>query len=133
MTELTPFSPSPDDGAPQANASPESPKAKGKHKRRAGQILTPDQCLGGLRQLPGLVATGLLRPQSANAIRGAFHELLSHHDRASHPGAAVTDLGPEQLSAIRDNPALQQLLEPLLTDEQIAFIMREPNDDGAET
>ena len=75
----------------QANAVPESAKAGANENPRR-----PDSDAGPMPQwaqpIAGVLTTGLLKPQTANSIRGAYHELLGHHDRAGRTGKAATEL-----------------------------------------
>jgi hypothetical protein len=100
--------------------------AAGARQRRAPHIPSAEECLAALAHLAGLVALGILRPAQANAIRGSYREILQHHGRSHARGsaqAAVSDA--DLLDLVRTNPALLNLLEPLLTKEQIDLVMRD--------
>lgn len=105
-----------------ANPNGENAAQRQSRRRHPGQILDQQQCLTGLSQLPGMVALGLLKPAQANSMRGAFKDLLDHHreDRQSASGAVATD---DVIAAVRRNPALLTLFEPMLTDQQFELVM----------
>ena len=88
-------------------------------RRRRDGIPTRFDALRGLGRLPLLIATGALRPADANAIRGAYAEILRHSDSnqvgQTRSGLSTTDL--KQL--LKDNPQLFEALEPLLRDDEI--------------
>ena len=75
---------------------------------------------------------GLLTTAQGNAIRGVYSTILQHHDR-TRAGREQTQIDDADVMAmLRDNPSLLSMLEPLLTDEQIAAIMEDSrgDDDG---
>jgi hypothetical protein len=86
--------------------------------------------LRAIAQVAGLVALGLLKPAQANAIRASYREILQHHRqsqaREDNQGLSNADV----LRLMRDNPEILGLLEPLLTDEQVAMVMGRRNGDG---
>ena len=92
------------------------------YQRQESKILDQRQCLAGLSRLPGLLAMGVVKPAQANAMRGVFKDLLDHHreDRQQVGKTLDTD---DVVAKVRENPALLNLLAPLLTDEQIDMIM----------
>jgi hypothetical protein len=134
MSELTPIPPPANDPAAEPSAAP---NAQGDHtqqqqrrQRSAPPVLDAMQCLGGLSQLPGLLATGFLAPKVVNAMRAVYQTLLQHSARAgatAMPALATEDV----LSVLRENPERIRLFEPLLTDEQLEMITREINDEKA--
>ncbi len=132
MNELTPSSEpaesatdTTDEGV-ETNA--EAASQRQSRRRNPGQVLDQQQCLTGLSQLPGMLAMGLIKPAQANAMRGVFKELLDHHreDRQQASGAVSTD---DMIAAVRKNPALLKLFEPMLTDEQLDMVMNAVKED----
>jgi hypothetical protein len=121
-----------DFGDDQPNeSSDEHGQANGKSsgdsgQRRARQDGIPSQedCLRAIAQLSSLVALKVLTPLQANSIRANFEALLRHHhqSQASRPSQISDD---RVLAILRASPELLSLLEPLLTDEQIALIGRD--------
>lgn len=115
------------DGSGKAAASGSHDGAQGAdagNGHREGSILDAETCLRGLGQLPGLVALGVLKPAQANAIRGSYREILQYHQRSQvrddRNGLSNVDV----LELMRTNPRILSMLEPLLTQEQIAMVMR---------
>jgi hypothetical protein len=116
------------DGSPPS----ESPNAEREKNRRgnAGQIFGEDDCLRGLSQLPGLVALRLIRPAESNAMRGAYAELLRHHDRSQSTPAAAAINEVDVVETLRAHPELLKTFEPFLTDEQLQMVLKQsPNDE----
>lgn len=129
MTELTPsFDPAestaqPTDEGVNPNGGSENAAQRKSRRRNPGQVLDQQQCLIGLSQLPGMVAMGLIKPAQANSMRGALKDLLDHHreDRQPASGTVATD---DMIAAVRKDPALLRLFEPMLTDEQFDLVMQ---------
>jgi hypothetical protein len=100
----------------------------GNQRRHEGSpAASPDQCLRGLTQLPGLVAMGILTPGQANCMRAVFATILQHYQRsqaAPIQARATADI----VQAVRDKPELAAMLESLLTDEQLETLMKEARD-----
>jgi hypothetical protein len=74
---------------------------------------------------------GMLSTQRANTIRGIYQTILSYHQRsAAHADRTV--LTEEYLRQIREeSPRALNLLEPLLTDEQLEWLMSGEADNEA--
>jgi hypothetical protein len=113
-----------DSGAPQGSAGSHRERGRGK----ASKIHDVDACLSALSALPGLVAMGMVSPSQANAISRVYSTILQHHQKT----AAVRDQGVrvegELLDLLRADPRLVNLLEPLLTDEQMEAFFRSAGD-----
>jgi hypothetical protein len=129
MHDLTPAgAPNPDD--PAGSDVPPEPKKESTQSeqsrpRNAGQILDEQQCLAGLSQLPGLMTIGFLKPQTSNAIRGVYHELLQHSQRSGRDDAKPAQINEDVIAILRKNPAMLKQFEPLLTDEQFKTVLSE--------
>jgi prophage DNA circulation protein len=92
------------------------------------QIPSRDDCMQALAQLPGLIAMKVLTPAQASAIRSTYQALLAELGRQQ---GSMSQLADDQvLQILRQQPELLQILEPLLTDEQIAVVLRS-DPDGA--
>jgi hypothetical protein len=114
MSDQEPLNlPSPNDRGPSAAES----------RSRAPRVRTIDECLEALNQLPGMVAMGIIRPSQANAIRAVLHEIIAQHRHAATSDASVAALDGDLLARLRQDPRLMNLLEPLLTTDQIAALM----------
>lgn len=101
-------------------------RSGGTGKRR--HVASEEECLAGLSALPGMVALGILSTAKANSIRGTFMGILQHHRQKQvsperHVGSddALTDM-------LSRHPELANLLEPLLSREQIAEILARAKD-----
>jgi len=82
-----------------------------------------EDCLRAMAQLAGLVAMGLMKPAQANAIRAAFEVVLRHHkDKAKEAEKGLSNADVMEL--LRKDPQLLSLLEPLLTSDQVAMVMK---------
>ena len=83
-----------------------------------------EMCLRAMAQLAGLVALGILKPAQANSILAVYREILQHHQKSQTQarGAGLSD--GDVLSMARKYSELLNLLEPFLTDEQIAMVMQ---------
>ena len=133
MNELVPASPPEDDGASQAvppNPGPENHQHTQAHRRNAGQILSREQCLAGISQLPGLLVIGMLKPQTSNSMLGAFNSLLHQHERSDQPTNRPQISNEDILRTWRENPAMVRMLEPFLTDDQLQMIAQEEAKNG---
>jgi len=111
--------PSPNDRGPSAAES----------RSRARRVRSIDECLELLDRLPGMVALGIISPAQANAIRGVIHEIIAQHRHAAASDASVVPLDGDLLARLREDPRLMNLLEPLLTTDQIATLLGGSSDD----
>ena len=105
-------------------------KSSGRQRSGAKASSAPDSdaCLDALGQLPGLIAMGLLTTAQANSIRSVYSTILQQHHRTP-TGRDQAQLNDADVMAIlRENPRMLTMLEPLLTDEQIAAIMEDLED-----
>lgn len=92
-------------------------------------IPSEEECLGAIAQVARLAAMGLLKPAQANAIRGSFREILVYHQKkAKEDEKGISNVGV--LEVFQKDPKLSSLLEPLLSQEQIAMILK---NDGSST
>lgn len=94
----------------------------GGSKRRA-EVPTVDDCLQALAQLPGLVAMGILSPTKANSMRATYREILQHHRHAATRNEQTGLPNESILELMQRDPSLLSLLEPCLTQDQIAMIL----------
>lgn len=95
------------------------------------KIASEEDCLAALSQLPALVTMGLVDLKQANTYKGIYGVILQHYQKkqvnADHP---VLDQ-PGLADVLRKNPRLANILEPLLSREQIEALMRQGNDADA--
>lgn len=138
MNELTPADVPQGAGASERDAAPdgqghEQAQSEQSNTRKAGQILDERQCLAGLSQLPGLLAIGLLKPQTSNSMRGVFRDLLQHYQRTGRDAAKSSLANEDVLAILRENPAMLTMLAPLISDEQLQLIMGEATDGQQQT
>jgi hypothetical protein len=85
--------------------------------------------LGAIAQLARLVAMGSLKTAQANAIRAAFREILLYHrnkSKEAEKGISTVEL----LDVLGKDPKLLPLFEPLLSQEQVEWILRAGDSDG---
>jgi hypothetical protein len=82
------------------------------------------QCLETLAQLSGLVALGMLKPAQANHIRGNLREILQYHYRQLGGSGAAAVADHNVLELLRQSPELMNLMTPILTDAQVAMVMK---------
>jgi hypothetical protein len=93
-------------------------------RRGRWRIASEMDCLAVLSQLGRQVALGLLSTAQANTIRGAYSTILQHYQR-QQSGPARTVVNEQELAKqLRKNPGLANVLEPLLTREQIEMFLR---------
>ena len=120
-----------DFGDDQPNASGDEPGpasdkpsgASGERQRGPDAIPSEIDCLRAIAKLSGLVALKVLSPTQTNAIRGNYESLLRYH-RQSQASQSSQISDDRVLAILRESPELLSLLEPLLTEEQIALIGR---------
>jgi len=125
-----PLLPNPADDADNRRREDEEPRhdqQQQNHARGSGRqshIAGEEECLAALSRLPALVALRMLTTAQANTIRATYTAMLQHHrqqrTKSDHCAGADNDALIAQL--VR-NPELANLLEPLLSKEQIAAIM----------
>ena len=71
----------------------------------------------------------LLETAQVNAIRASFREILLHH-RSKTKEAEKGISNVELLDVLRKDPKLLSLFEPLLSQEQVEWILRAGDSDG---
>ena len=98
-------------------------------KRR---IASEQDCLAALSQLPALVTMGLVDIKQANAYKGIYSVILQHYHKKQTGADRPTLDQPGLADLLRKNPDLANLLEPLLSLDQIEALMRQ-GDDGADS
>jgi hypothetical protein len=72
---------------------------------------------------------GFLKPPQANTIRASYREILQQHKakaREAEKGLSNANV----MEVLRKDPQLLSMLEPLLTAEQVAMIMKATHDGG---
>jgi hypothetical protein len=112
---------------PTGDEEPDRPKTA---RRPVPQMPSPAELVDQLQQVSGLVTLGILGPAKANAVVRCISKSsdIVMRCQTATPGAATQ---PELVEACRKNPKLIGLLEPLLTDDQLAELLRQVNDDEA--
>jgi hypothetical protein len=113
------------DGAERASGcgqSSSSPHREGRRRPQEGRILSADDCLRMLAQLPKLIVTREMRPAEANAARAVLQGLLADARRREDAGPAPV-LKDNVIQSLRDMPDLLEFLAPSLTPEQLARIV----------
>jgi hypothetical protein len=139
MSNLIPSEPDgPERRKPHCKAGPKTHSGK-EQKRDAKRdrrppptIASPEDCLSGLSQMPGMIALGILKTSQANAIRGVYSTILGHHQKAKETRTDQTLDNESLLKMLRKDPAMINLLAPLLTADQIKMLIQDDTD-GDET
>lgn len=113
----------------QARQHHEQPRARS----RAPRILSEEECLAALGQIPAALLCGVLTVAKANSMRAVYTSLLQHHQQRRRSGeerGGVADDGLVEM--LSRHPEYANLLEPFLSDEQIAALMAQTaNEEGA--
>lgn len=106
-------------GADQGN------HGQGTGRRRSSKPSIPshDDCLKALGQLPGMIVMGILTPSQGNAIRSCYQEIIKSYQQQT-PNTKPKIDNSYVLDLLQKDPQLLNLLEPLLTHDQIDLIMR---------
>jgi hypothetical protein len=112
---------------PTGDKQPERPKAA---RRRAPQMPDPADLVDQLQQVSGLVTLGLLPPAKANAIIRCISTASGIVLRCQTSAQGAPNQ-PELIEACRQNPKLIPLVQGLLTDDQLAELLRQITDDEA--
>lgn len=116
------------------DANPNDPHAGHGTQRRKGEGTTiPDinTILQMLMQLNGLIMLKLVSSQQANLIQRNLRAVLDLHlKRAREDWLGMPHEG--LLELCRKDPSLVNLLDPFLTDEQVARLMKSVTDDPNE-
>jgi hypothetical protein len=114
-----------------SNQSREGASTSSSRRRRKGHILTPDDCRRMLGQLPSLITLKMISPAQANAITRALQTLLAE-SRASQASGPAKVADENLIALLRVQPDVLEMVEPLLTDEQVDQIMKGVRDDPNE-
>lgn len=108
-------------------AGPEGAGRERKPRGAVRQIASEEECLAALTRLPGLNLARVIDDRQTNAFKGIYVAILQHHARKQASPRAVLEQ-PGLIEALRRNPELANLLEPLLSDEQIEALMSQTRD-----
>ncbi len=108
MNDLTPSgAPLPDDGA-GSSVPPEADKkdtqGEQPRQRNTGQILSEQQCLAGLSQLPSLLATDWIKVAKSNALRGVYKDLLQYYERTGRDATSSPDVDEDIIAILARTP-----------------------------
>lgn len=120
-------------------AGPVKKKSSAKRKRRAENkppdshsIPSEEDCLISLSRLPGLLTMGFISTSNANSMRGVYATILRHlqQDKSARSNQQLDN--DSVVDMLRRDPKILSLLEPLLTQEQVAMVMHDgmDTDDG---
>jgi hypothetical protein len=124
MDELSIPQPSDDSAGERSRRSGRENHRAKQPRRGRPRIASEEDCLAVLSQLGSQVALGLLSTAQANTIRASYSVVLQHHQR-QQSGPARTLVNEQELAKqLRKKPELANLLEPLLTKEQIEMLLR---------
>jgi hypothetical protein len=131
--------PSPPNGESDASGTAESSGAadasrdaadRNQGSRAKQQVLSEEECLAALTQLPKLLLMGLVSTGQASVIRATVNAILQHHaKRSTAGGAGLSGNDPQLIAALRANPALANFLAPFLSAEDIDAILRQVKED----
>lgn len=110
-------------------------EAGGSRKRRErpkdDQLPTRNEVLLAIKNLPSLVATGVITTAQSNAMLASLKTLLDNLDDGKEQASVPQGAMPSLLDAIRRNPDLLHVLERLLTDEQLRELADDDDDEAA--
>ena len=114
----------------------ESARQNSEHPHRTGGRRAEENDLpsreGGLLRawnLPKLILLKIVTPAEANAISRATQVYLDQ-TRTSQSGTSARPANEDVLANLRANPDLLEWIEPYLSDEDIARVMRGVKDDS---
>lgn len=93
------------------------------------RALSSDEILRAMGQMPGLIAMRILTPVQANAMRGVYGTMLQANQRMQSRRDEGRIDDPDIMQHLREHPFLLNTFEPFLTDQQIASIMEEYDED----
>jgi len=128
----TPSSPPSDEPEKKKSSAARGKKATPPPGGNPPGIATIQVCLAGLSRLPSLITLGMVTPGQAGAIRSAYAEILRHHER-QQGGPSRTGVDEKGLiKVLKERPDLASLLEPVLTTEQIAWLMQGGDANGTD-
>ena len=133
MENLIPYGSDSSDENPEPKSFPPDDRSKGprrdkSRRRKPGSVLDENECLAALSELLGLIALKMVLPAQANAMRSVLATILQHYQR-SDAARSTSPLSDDNVMAmLRTNPELISMLEPFLTDAQLAMVMKEATD-----
>jgi hypothetical protein len=114
--------PAPHDGAQSADSTADATRRKQADQATGRPLPTNEQIYGMLMGLNGLVMMRIITPAQANVIQRNLAKILD--DRHKCHRAERPLLSQETLADLcRQSPQVIALVEPFLTQEQLAFLM----------
>ncbi len=127
-SEPTPQGPQDDPTTGSDRCDDDGAQSRKQRQRRRGHVLSVDDCLCMLSQLPSLITLNAITPSKANAIKGALQAVLAEL-RGTHAARPAKELNDNLIAQLRNQPELLHSLEPLLSDEHVDEILRGVKDD----
>ena len=96
------------------------------------KVPTVSECLASLSQISGMVALKLITPAQANAMRGSLEAILRQHNRSgTRVGATEGNIqNMDLVDLAKRDPQVLNMLETILTDQQIAMVVKATKDGG---
>lgn len=108
---------------PEQSPQPQQEQpAKDRHAGASG-VPTRQECMQALGRLPGLIALKVISTQQANAIRGTYQTVLNEIHRSTSDGGTAAVADDNVMALLKANPDLLNLVEPLLTDQQVRDVV----------
>jgi hypothetical protein len=129
-----PLLPPPGDEAEQRHSDEDGEREKAaaqdrtRHRDGKPHVAGEEECLAALSRLPSLVALGLLSTAKANAMRASYMAILQHYRQKQSPAEQASVADYAMLDMLARHPDLANLLEPVLSAEQIASILARAKD-----
>jgi len=108
--------------APTDQSQPEAQAQSSAKARR--RILSVEECLQLLAEVSALAILGRITPNQANASRGALRDILAYHQRSAGGSQAGAAVDSRLLDLLPNNSALSKLVTPLLSEEQVALVIK---------
>lgn len=129
----TPDEDAPESGTSQAKnrpASGDEPKRPKAARRQAPPMPGLAELIEQLQRASGLVTLGILTPAKANVVVRCIAKSIDVVLRCQTASPEAPNQ-PELVAACRENPELISLVQGLLTDDQLAELLRQVSDDAA--
>ena len=108
---------------PEQSPQPQQEQPSKDRHALASDVPTQQECMRALGRLPILITLKVISTQQANAIRGTYQTVLNEIHRSTSDGGTAAVADDNVIALLKANPELLNLVEPLLTDQQVRDLL----------
>lgn len=100
--------------------------------RRPGAYHVPslEEIYSRIERVAGMIALGLMAPKAGAVLLSCLREMLKYHQNRSSPAGSSRIPDESLFEMAKKTPEILSMIEPLLTEDQVALVMKRPEGDA---